>query len=126
MRRSSLIGIEITFTPPKKRKWYSLAVQISLNIRDEIAARLGVNSEGAERVVLEALAADGYRTERLTEFEVRQLLGFETRMEVHAFLKERGAFLHYSETEMEKDRESAERMRAKRRELISQSGRRTA
>jgi hypothetical protein len=31
------------------------------------------------RAALEALALEGYRSERLSEYDVRQLLGFETR-----------------------------------------------
>ncbi len=36
---------------------------------------------------LEALALEGYRSDRLSEFDIQQLLGIETRMEVHGFLK---------------------------------------
>ena len=46
-------------------------------------------------MALEALALEGYRTERLSESELRQMLGFETRMQVHAFLKEHGVYLNY-------------------------------
>ena len=49
----------------------------------------------------------GYRTEQISEAEIRRLFGFETRMEEHAFLKERGAFLHYSLEDAAKDREMA-------------------
>jgi Uncharacterised protein family (UPF0175) len=34
---------------------------------------------------------------------VRGLLGFETRMEVHAFLKEHGVFMHYTMEDLERD-----------------------
>ena len=55
------------------------------------------------RAVLETIALEGYRAERLTESDVRQLLGFETRMEVHEFLKEHGAFMHYTLEDLEHD-----------------------
>jgi hypothetical protein len=89
-------------------------VQITLNIPDELAARIASGDRDLCRAALEALALEGYRTERLSESEVRRLLGFETRMEVHAFLKEHGAYMHYSLADLEHDRESAIRMRAKR------------
>jgi predicted HTH domain antitoxin len=89
-------------------------VQITLNIPDELAARLASGGQDLCRAALEALAVEGYRAERLSEAEVRRLLGFETRMEVHAFLKEHGAYMHYSVADLERDRESAIRMRAKR------------
>jgi Uncharacterised protein family (UPF0175) len=59
----------------------------------------------------------GYRTEQISEAEIRRLLGFETRMEVHAFLKERGAFLHYSLENAAKNREMAFRVRSKRLQI---------
>jgi hypothetical protein len=65
------------------------------------------------RTALEALAPEGYRTEQISDAETRRLLGFETRMEVHAFLKERGAFLHYSLEDAAKDREMALGVRTK-------------
>ncbi|MGD0831163.1 MAG: UPF0175 family protein, partial [Terracidiphilus sp.] len=73
-------------------------------------------SGGADlsRAALESLAIEGYRTERLSESEIRRLLGFETRMEVHAFLKEHGAWLHYSLVDLEQDRLSALKARARR------------
>jgi hypothetical protein len=89
-------------------------VQITLNIPDEVATQIASGGQDISRAALEALALEGYRTERLSESEIRRLLGFETRMEVHAFLKEHGAYLHYSIADLERDRESANRMRAKR------------
>lgn len=90
-------------------------MQVTLDIPDELAAQMVSGGENLTRAALEALAVEGYRTERLSESEIRRLLGFETRMEVHAFLKERGAWLHYSVSDLERDRESALRARARRR-----------
>ena len=63
-----------------------------------------------QRAALEALALEGYRSDRLSEADIRELLGFETRMEVHGFLKKHGAFLHYSDLDLEHDREIASRV----------------
>ncbi len=89
-------------------------MQITFNIPDDLASQIVSDGQDLSRAALEALAVEGYRTERLSESEIRQLLGFETRMEVHAFLKEHGAYMHYSLTDLEQDHESAVRMRAKR------------
>ena len=89
-------------------------MQITIEIPDELAARIASSGESLSRTALEALAVEGYRTEHLSEAEIRRLLGFETRMQVHAFLKAHGAYLHYSLGDLERDRESAIRMRAKR------------
>jgi hypothetical protein len=55
------------------------------------------------RAVLAAFALEGYRAERLTGSDIRQLLSFETRMEVHEFLKKHGAFMHYSDEDLDHD-----------------------
>jgi hypothetical protein len=90
--------------------WYLLGVEILLNIPDELAMQMQTDDAGLARTALEAFALEGYRSDRLSEADVRQLLGLETRMDVHAFLKEHGAYLHYSEADLERDRESALRM----------------
>jgi hypothetical protein len=110
--------------PWKSVRWYPVRVQITVNIPDELAAQISSDGKDLSRVALEALAAEGYRAERLSESEIRHLLGFETRMEVHAFLKEHGAYLHYSDAEMDRDRESALRMKAKRQQPLAPSERR--
>lgn len=104
---------------------YALAVQVTLNIPDDVAAQIRAEGREPSRAALEALAAEEYRAERLSEAEVQRLLGFETRMEVHAFLKERGVFLHYSLEDAEKDRQTASRVRGKQKP-ISAAGERRA
>ena len=94
-------------------------MQITLNIPDELAAQISAGNKDLSRTALEALAAEGYRAKRLSESEIRHMLGFETRMEVHAFLKEHGAFLHYSQTELEQDRKSSHSLRAKRQSSLA-------
>jgi len=89
-------------------------MQVTLNIPDELAAQIVAGDGDISRAALESLAIEGYRTERLSESEIRHLLGFETRMEVHAFLKEHGAWLHYSFADMEQEHETAIRVRAMR------------
>jgi predicted HTH domain antitoxin len=88
-------------------------MEVTLHIPDELAAQIISEGKNPSRSALEALALEGYRTEHLSEAEIRRLLGFETRMEVHAFLKEHGAFLHYSIEDADRDRETAHRLRAK-------------
>jgi hypothetical protein len=94
---------------------YPSPMQVVLEIPDEFAARIAPNGENPSRAALEALALEGYRSERLSESEIQTLLGFETRMEVHAFLKAHNCYLHYSADDLERDRETAARTREKRR-----------
>ena len=95
--------------------WYLRGVEIVLNIPDEIAAQMDLNAPELTRSALEAFALEGYRSERLSEGDVRELLGFETRMEVHAFLKENGVHLQYSVADLERDRVAAAQIRATRK-----------
>jgi predicted HTH domain antitoxin len=55
------------------------------------------------RQALEALAIEAYRTDALTEGQVRRLLQLETRFEVHALLDEHGVPLHYTKADFEDD-----------------------
>jgi len=66
------------------------------------------------RFALEALALEGYRTELLSESAIREMLGFESRIQVHAFLKEHGVHLHYDISDLDRDRSTSERVRVKR------------
>jgi len=95
-------------------RWYPHAMQVTIDIPDELAAQMALGGTDLSRAALESLAIEGYRTERFSESEIRRLFGFETRMEVHAFLKEHGAWLHYSVDDLERDRETALRLRAAR------------
>ena len=92
---------------------------IAVEIPDELAGTLSTEGQDPARAVLEAVALEGYRTDRLSESDIRQLLGFETRMEVHGFLKEHGVFLHYTLEDLEHDtataRDAARRHKAAQR-----------
>ena len=72
---------------------YSWIVEITFNIPDEFARQVASEGEDPARVALEALALQGYRTGRLSESNLREMLGFDTRIEVHSFLKRHGVYL---------------------------------
>jgi hypothetical protein len=78
-------------------------VTITVQLPDAVGSLLFASGREPTRAVLEAIALEGYRAEQLTESDVRQLLGFETGMEVHEFLKEHGAFMHYTFEDLEHD-----------------------
>jgi hypothetical protein len=107
-------GVQILSFSQNLAQWDPHHVQITLDIQDEFAAQMIAGDKDISRAALEALALEGYRTERLSESEIRQLPGFETRMEVHAFLKDHGAYMHYSLEDLKHNRESAQRMKEER------------
>jgi hypothetical protein len=84
-----------------------------LNIPDDLARQVAPDGQDPSRVALEALALEGYRTELLSESALRQMLGFQTRIEVHAFLKQHGVYLHYDVSDLQQDRATAQQFRSK-------------
>ena len=76
---------------------------ITLNLPEDIARHLAARGEDPARAALEALALEGYRSRNLSEEQIRRMLGFDTRMEVHAFLKQHGVYLNYSTKDLQHD-----------------------
>jgi hypothetical protein len=76
---------------------------ITLNLPEDIARHLAARGEDPARVALEALALEGYRSRNLSEEQIRRMLGFDTRMDVHAFLKQHGVFLNYMTKDLQDD-----------------------
>jgi hypothetical protein len=87
-------------------------VEIRLNIPDDLAHQVASQGEDPARMVLEALAIEGYRSKRLSESSVRRMLGFESRIQVHAFLKQHDVYLHYSLADLERDRATSDKFLA--------------
>ena len=82
--------------------------QITLNIPDELSAFLAGFGPDLERAALETIAAEAYREKKVSTGELRRLLGYKTRMQVHAFLKEHGVYLQYGLADLEHDRQSGD------------------
>jgi len=95
---------------PKTTPRLTLAIitimQVTLDIPDDLAAQLTAAGKDPARAALEALAVEGYRIRQLSEEEVRRMLGYEIRMQVHALLKEHDVPLDYTIEDLEQDRET--------------------
>ncbi len=87
-------------------------MQVTFNIPDDLASQLLAAGKDASRAALEAFAVESYRSARLTESEVRRMLGYETRMEVHALLAEHDVCLHYNAEHLQQDIAASDRLRA--------------
>jgi hypothetical protein len=85
-------------------------MEVAIELPEDIAEGLQAHWKDVPRHTLEALAAEGYRSGALSEEQVRRVLGYETRVEVHAFLKEHGIPLHYTEADLEEDRQTLRRL----------------
>jgi hypothetical protein len=90
---------------------YSWHMEITLNIPDELARQVTSEGKDPARIALEALALEGYRSELLSESAVRQMLCFETRMEVHDFMKRHCVYLHYDVADLEQDQVTGQKLR---------------
>jgi len=77
-------------------------IHIPKGIEEQLEAAFGRDLARAAR---EALAIEGYRTERLSLGQVAELLGVSTTEADH-FLKERQVPLLYSVDDFERDREA--------------------
>ncbi len=82
-------------------------MNLDLQIPEEVAHLLTSEYADLPRAAVEGLALEGYRSKRFSEGQLRQVLGFSSRMQVHAFLKEHGVHLHYSLDDLEQDRETS-------------------
>lgn len=88
-------------------------MQITVDIPDEIAQRLGQTGDALAHKLLEVVIADAYRSGAVSTAEVRRILQLPSRLETHAFLKRMGVYLNYDETELERDLQTLKELRAK-------------
>lgn len=89
-------------------------MEIHLTIPDDVAATLQGNGGDLSRRALEALALEGYKSGELTEHQVRLMLGFESRFDVHGFLKSHGVFFTYSPDDLAHEEETSRKLLAAR------------
>ena len=87
-------------------------MQITIELPKDIALGLESKWKDLPRAALESLALEAYRSHALTAAQLRRLLGFETRMQVDAFLKEHEIF-DSSASDFELDRETLRELRMK-------------
>jgi hypothetical protein len=85
-------------------------MEVTLHIPDEVAERLTAAGNDLSRRALEALALEEYKAGRLTEAQLRQLLGFQTRHELDGFLKTHEVWLNYTFEDLERERAALRRL----------------
>ena len=85
-------------------------MQITLELPEDIARGLGSRWKDLPRAALESLALEAYRSRTLTAAQLRRLLGFATRMQVDAFLKEHEVY-DFTVADFEQDRETLRQLR---------------
>lgn len=96
---------------------------ITFEVPEDVARRLTAQGQDLAQTALEALALEGYRSGKLSQAQVRRLLGYQTRMEVDGFLKEHGIYLEYSLEELEREAEISDQLWQQRQEELAAADR---
>lgn len=78
-------------------------MNVEIEIPEDISTRLTEHWGDLSRATLEAVATEAYRVGALTSFEVQRLLGLDSRWATEDFLKRAGAWLDYSEADLDQD-----------------------
>ena len=84
-------------------------MDVTIHIPDDLATRLGTVGDLPRRV-LEALAVEEFRLGRLTQAELRRLLGFETRQALDGFLKAHDVCISFTLDDLDQDRSDLRRL----------------
>lgn len=82
-------------------------MQVQFDIPDEIAVEFSEQPGGVSRAAVEALALEGIRSGRLTDYQARLMLGFSTRYAMDGFLKKHDVFFPDTLESVIRDSETA-------------------
>lgn len=82
-------------------------MQITLELPDDVAEGLESQVKNFPRALLESFALEGYRSGKLTEEQVRKILGYGTRIQVDGFLKEHRVYLDYNLEDVDRETETS-------------------
>jgi len=63
-------------------------MNVTVEIPDELATQIGAAGTDLSRRVVETIALEEYKAERISKAQLRRVLGFETRYELDGFLKD--------------------------------------
>ncbi len=91
-------------------------MELKIQIPDDVAAEIQRNGDDLPRDVLEAYALEGYKSGRLSAYQVQEILGLETPMEVDGFLKSHGVYLDYTEEDLQQDLATSRRISSQLRD----------
>jgi hypothetical protein len=88
-------------------------MEVTVHVPDTLVQPLQEKwGAGLPRHVVESWVLEDYRAGLLTTEEVRQLLGYETRFEVHGFLKAHGVSF-YTLEDLEQDFATLDELRVR-------------
>ena len=76
---------------------------IAVDLPESIIRAIRERGEDPERATLEAITLESVRSGLISPFEVQQILNLGSRWEAEEFLKSRGVYLDYTESDLEED-----------------------
>jgi Uncharacterised protein family (UPF0175) len=83
------------------------AMQVILEIPDDLGRRIAADAGELSRMALEGLALEGVRSGKLTVSQARRLVGISLRYEMDGFLKAHGVFLELTLEDVRRDSDIA-------------------
>lgn len=84
--------------------------QLTIVVPDELLQALSAKGKDLSRAALESLLTDAYRQQKISHAQLGRLLGLDTSMDIDAFLKDRGIELEYTAQDLQRDRETLNRL----------------
>ena len=87
---------------------------VTITLPDDLAAALLPPDQEPTRAALEAIALEAYRQRRITGYQLRRLLGIESRYELDGFLKQHEVY-DYTVEDLEHDLATIEKLEEKRK-----------
>ena len=88
-------------------------MEVTIHIPDIIGDRLGKDPEAIPRWLLEKAGLEAYRSREISGYELRLMLGIQSRLELDAFLKTHGVYLEYTEEDFAHDAETSRQLKLK-------------
>lgn len=85
-------------------------MDVTLQIPDELANRLGASGQELSRRALEGFALEEYKKGQIAKAELRRLLGFGNRYELDGFLKAHGVFIEATLDDLRREVQTLERL----------------
>jgi hypothetical protein len=85
-------------------------MELTVQIPDEPAIRMRASAGDLSRRALEAPALEEFKSRRISEPELRRLLGFGTRHRLDGFLKSHDVYEDYTMEDFEQDRDALKQL----------------
>ncbi len=85
-------------------------MQITIELPDELAHQLEASLGNLNLLAMQSLIIEAYRLKVLSASEVQRILKLPSHLATDAFLKQHGAYLHYTEADLAQDLNTLERV----------------